>query len=173
MQTTGITRRIDELGRIVIPKELRKNLHIKNGEMLEIFLNSQNEIILKKFSRVKKDYPIIEAFLKSISKKIGCEIFFSDLSNIIISTNEKYKGELLSDNFEDIVSSKNINFSNLKSLNITENYKIEKPFDVYLISPEGDLLGFIIYKYLRELTKEEKDFIKFSSEFIEKFLEES
>ena len=39
MKTTGITRRIDELGRIVIPKEIRKNMHLKPGELLEIFLN--------------------------------------------------------------------------------------------------------------------------------------
>ncbi len=172
MQNTGITRRIDELGRIVIPKELRKNLHIKNGEMLEIFLNSKDEIILKKYSRIKNDYPLIEPFLKSISNKLSCEIFFTDLSNIIISTDEKYNNDLLSDNFEDIVSSKKMSFSNLKNLDITENYKIEKPFDVYLLSPGGDLFGFIIYKYNKEISKEEKELVKFLSDFIEKFLEE-
>ena len=39
MKTTGITRRIDELGRIVIPKEIRKNMHLKAGELIEIILN--------------------------------------------------------------------------------------------------------------------------------------
>ena len=49
MKSTGITRRIDDLGRIVIPKEIRKNLKIKENEVLEIFINN-DEIILKKFS---------------------------------------------------------------------------------------------------------------------------
>ena len=48
MKTTGITRRIDELGRIVIPKEIRKNMHLKPGELLEIFLNDSETITLKK-----------------------------------------------------------------------------------------------------------------------------
>ena len=50
MKTTGIIRRIDELGRIVIPKEIRKNLRIKNGESLEIYLENDS-IILKKYSQ--------------------------------------------------------------------------------------------------------------------------
>ena len=49
MKTTGIIRRIDDLGRIVIPKELRKTLRIKTGESLEIFVEG-DDIILKKYS---------------------------------------------------------------------------------------------------------------------------
>ena len=48
MKTTGIVRRIDELGRIVIPKEMRKNLRIKTGDNLEIMVNDDT-IVLKKF----------------------------------------------------------------------------------------------------------------------------
>ena len=77
MKTTGVIRRIDELGRIVIPKEIRKNLRIKNGDSLEIFLESDN-IILKKYSQletienVSVDY--VEAFnsiIKHNNKTIG------------------------------------------------------------------------------------------------------
>ena len=50
MKTTGVIRRIDELGRIVIPKEIRKSLRIKNGESLEVYLDGDS-IILKKFSQ--------------------------------------------------------------------------------------------------------------------------
>ena len=49
MKTTGIIRRIDDLGRIVIPKELRRNLRIQNGDSLEIFVDL-NSIVLKKYS---------------------------------------------------------------------------------------------------------------------------
>ena len=48
MRATGIVRRIDDLGRVVIPKEIRKTLRIKDGESVEIFLNSDN-IVLKKY----------------------------------------------------------------------------------------------------------------------------
>ena len=61
MKTTGVIRRIDELGRIVIPKEIRKNLRIKDGENIEIFIEGEN-IILKKHSMLDK--------IKEDSKKI-------------------------------------------------------------------------------------------------------
>ena len=63
MKATGIVRRIDELGRIVIPKELRRTFRIKEGTPLEIFIGEQGELILKKFS------PIIE--LNDIAKEIA------------------------------------------------------------------------------------------------------
>ena len=49
MKATGVVRRIDDLGRIVIPKEIRRNLRIRDGESMEIFVDS-NDIVLKKFS---------------------------------------------------------------------------------------------------------------------------
>lgn len=75
MKTTGIIRRIDELGRIVIPKEIRKNLRIKNGESLEIYLENDS-IILKKYSQIESlknvsiDY--VEAFNQIIKHNIYC-----------------------------------------------------------------------------------------------------
>ena len=52
MSTTGIIRRIDELGRIDIPKEIRKNLRIKNGDNLEILVDGEN-ITLRKYSQIE------------------------------------------------------------------------------------------------------------------------
>ena len=50
MKATGIVRRIDDLGRVVIPKEIRRTLRIKEGDPLEIFTDREGEIILKKYS---------------------------------------------------------------------------------------------------------------------------
>lgn len=52
MKATGVVRRVDDLGRIVIPKEIRRNLRIRDGESLEIFVDN-NDIVLKKFSIMK------------------------------------------------------------------------------------------------------------------------
>ena len=49
MKATGVVRRIDDLGRIVIPKEIRKTLRIKEGDPLEIFTDKEGEVILKKY----------------------------------------------------------------------------------------------------------------------------
>ena len=73
MKTTGITRRIDDLGRIVIPKEIRKNLHLKTGELLEIFIDDLDSIILKKHSVINRKDDFIEQLrLVSLAFVISC-----------------------------------------------------------------------------------------------------
>ena len=52
MKATGIVRRIDELGRIVVPKEIRRTLRIREGDPLEVYTDREGEIILKKYSPV-------------------------------------------------------------------------------------------------------------------------
>ena len=52
MKATGIVRRIDDLGRIVIPKEIRRTLRIREGDPLEIFTGNDGEVILKKYSPI-------------------------------------------------------------------------------------------------------------------------
>lgn len=61
MLTTGIVRRIDELGRIVIPKEVRRTLRIKEGDPLEIFTTREGEIVLKAFKPLAFD-DVVEMF---------------------------------------------------------------------------------------------------------------
>lgn len=50
MKATGIVRRIDDLGRVVIPKEIRRTMRIREGDPLEIFTNNDGEVIFKKYS---------------------------------------------------------------------------------------------------------------------------
>ena len=52
MKATGIVRRIDDLGRVVVPKEIRRTLRIREGDPLEIFTDREGEIILKKYSPI-------------------------------------------------------------------------------------------------------------------------
>lgn len=89
MALSGITRRIDELGRLVIPKEMRYNLGIRDGEPLEISVND-GSIIIKKFSQVEN--------IKNISENL-CEII-SDICNVLV---------IITDREKIIASSKSIN----------------------------------------------------------------
>lgn len=50
MKNTGITRKIDKLGRIVIPKELRDNLNLQSNDMMEIYINDNNDIVIRKYN---------------------------------------------------------------------------------------------------------------------------
>ena len=90
MKTTGVIRRIDELGRIVIPKEIRKNLRIKNGDSLEIFLESDN-IILKKYSPIGELGQMAESFAETASSVLGLPVLVSDTDRFVAASGIRQK----------------------------------------------------------------------------------
>lgn len=83
MKATGIVRRIDELGRIVVPKELRKNLRIKEGDSIEIFTGSDGEVILKKYSPIGELSDFAQEYVEVASKILGCPVCVTDKEQII------------------------------------------------------------------------------------------
>ena len=62
----GMVRKVDELGRVVIPKEMRRILNIKTGSSIEMFINDQNQVVLKKFSELENVNSFIETLVKTI-----------------------------------------------------------------------------------------------------------
>ncbi len=83
MKATGIVRRIDDLGRVVIPKEIRRNMRIRNGDPLEIFIESSGEIILKKYSPIGQLSDMAREYAESISETLLLPVLVSDRDNII------------------------------------------------------------------------------------------
>ena len=71
MKATGIVRRIDDLGRVVIPKEIRRTLRIKEGTPLEIFTDREGEIILKKYSPIGELSVFAKEYAESLSQSTG------------------------------------------------------------------------------------------------------
>lgn len=69
MKATGIVRRIDDLGRIVIPKEIRRNLNIREGAPLEIFVDPTGELVLKKYSPMKELADFAQDYVESLHAK--------------------------------------------------------------------------------------------------------
>ena len=81
MKATGIVRRIDELGRVVIPKEIRRSLRIHEGDPLEIFIDSaENTLCLKKYSYAENEFkPYITALLNTLrTKGVVCGVYDVD-----------------------------------------------------------------------------------------------
>ena len=71
MKATGIVRRIDDLGRIVVPKEIRKVLRIREGDPLEIFTGKEGEIVLKKYSPMADLTAFAQQYVEAISQSLG------------------------------------------------------------------------------------------------------
>ncbi len=83
MKATGIVRRIDDLGRVVIPKEIRRTMRIRDGEPLEIYTSREGEVIFKKYSPLGEFAAQAESFAQAISKAAGMTVIISDRDAII------------------------------------------------------------------------------------------
>lgn len=161
MKKTGITRRIDELGRIVIPKEIRKNLHIKCGEFMDIYIDENDVISLKKHSFIDENNRFLSNFVNFLSKKISCNVFLTDQNKVLYSNKEE---------LNNIDLNKYIDLNQNKTkLKLTDNYEINNEYDIYSLRPNGDLIGYLIIEYTQN--KCEDDLIKFSTAFLEKHFE--
>ena len=83
MKATGIVRRIDDLGRIVIPKEIRRTLRIREGDPLEIYVDREGEVILKKYSPVSELGDFAKEYADSLYEAIGHIILIADRDSIV------------------------------------------------------------------------------------------
>ena len=72
MKATGIVRRIDDLGRVVVPKEIRRTLRIREGDPLEIFTDREGEIVLKKYSPIGELSALAGNYVQSLSQSLRC-----------------------------------------------------------------------------------------------------
>jgi AbrB family transcriptional regulator (stage V sporulation protein T) len=90
MKATGIVRRIDDLGRVVVPKEIRKTLHIREGDPLEIFTDREGEIILKKYSPIGELGGFARQYADALAQNTGHLVSITDRDNhIAVSGNGK------------------------------------------------------------------------------------
>ncbi|MFZ5639762.1 MAG: stage V sporulation protein T [Bacillota bacterium] len=83
MKATGIVRRIDDLGRVVIPKEIRRTLRIREGDPLEIFVDREGEVILKKYSPIGELGDFAKEYADSLYEAIGHIACIADRDTII------------------------------------------------------------------------------------------
>lgn len=83
MKATGIVRRIDDLGRVVIPKEIRRTLRIREGDPLEIFTDTNGEVIFKKYSPIGELSSFAEQYAEVLSKIAKQPILISDSDHIV------------------------------------------------------------------------------------------
>ena len=82
MKATGIVRRIDDLGRVVVPKEIRRTLRIREGDPLEIFTDKEGEIILKKYSPIGELSAFAKQYAESLSQMLGCLAGICDMDQV-------------------------------------------------------------------------------------------
>ncbi|HIS44519.1 MAG TPA: AbrB/MazE/SpoVT family DNA-binding domain-containing protein [Candidatus Scatomorpha merdigallinarum] len=150
MKATGIVRRIDDLGRVVIPKEIRRTLRIREGDPLEIFTDKDGEVIFKKYSPIGELSDFAAQICDSLHRSTDSLAAVCDRDSVI-AVSGGGKRELLSKRvspeLEQLMEARRIyrHQSGTPELPITEN---DGPFSVAVAAPvvsEGDLMGCIIF----------------------------
>lgn len=91
MKATGIVRRIDDLGRVVIPKEIRRTMRIREGEPLEIFVDREGEVILKKYSPIGELSEFAQEYADALAGETGHAVFVLDRDVIIAVSGVSHK----------------------------------------------------------------------------------
>jgi AbrB family transcriptional regulator (stage V sporulation protein T) len=86
MKATGIVRRIDDLGRVVIPKEIRRTLRIREGDPLEIFTAADGEVIFKKYSPIGEFTEFAHQYAEVLNRATGMTVFISDRDHVIAAS---------------------------------------------------------------------------------------
>jgi len=150
MKATGIIRRIDDLGRIVIPKEIRKSLKIKEGDMLEIYVQDSGVIMLEKYEPMDSLLKLAEQYVEVIADITGYTVC-ATTDNYIISvagtSKKEYFRKDLSNDIVEILNER-ITWSNKKDKNISIIKGDDKnKYTVQIIVPiidNGDVIGSII-----------------------------
>lgn len=97
MKATGIVRRIDDLGRVVIPKEIRRTLRLREGTPLEIFTDREGEIILKKYSPMVELAAFAVQYAEAMAQSTGLMVCIADRDQIIAVSGGTKEGILPED----------------------------------------------------------------------------
>lgn len=175
MKATGVVRRIDDLGRIVIPKEIRRSLRIREGDSLEIYADNNEAIVLKKYSPVESIDSFVVQLVESIHSSSKKEIIIVDAEKVIAAAGGFRKdivGKKIDMRLDEKLQRRNIQtFEPYENLEVTENLVIKtaailKPIIVY-----GDVIGGVIVIGKESVSEIEKVMVESASTFITKYLE--
>ena len=103
MKATGIVRRIDDLGRIVVPKEIRRTLRIREGDPLEIFTSREGEIMLKKYSPIGELGEVAGSYAEALAQAADALVCITDRDYLVAAAGggkKELEGEHLSPEVE-------------------------------------------------------------------------
>ncbi len=154
MKATGIVRRIDDLGRVVIPKEIRRTLRIREGDPLEIFTDREGEVILKKYSPIGELNEFAQEYAESLNESVGHIALIADRDAIISvagASKKEYVDKKVSPALEKVMEEKKVvNLSKQdgsKLISVINEEDGEGKYTAQVIAPVislGDPIGAVV-----------------------------
>lgn len=147
MKATGIVRRIDDLGRVVIPKEIRRTLRIREGDPLEIFTNNEGEVIFKKYSSIGEINEAANSAAEVIYKLGGAPVVVFDRDHVVAvagTSKKEYSERRVSAELEDLIESRSTYIKNGDKFMPIEG--VSKPaLAITPIISSGDVTGAVAF----------------------------
>ena len=150
MKATGIVRRIDDLGRIVIPKEIRRTMRIHEGDPLEIFTESNGTVIFKKYSPIGELGEFAAQYAESLSKSTGVPACITDKDSIIAVSGipkKELREKKVSGDLERIMQTRSMYMANPGSKSVQIADGTDK-YEAGVVAPilfEGDSIGTVVF----------------------------
>ena len=177
MKATGIVRRIDDLGRVVVPKEIRRTLRLREGTPLEIFTDREGEIILKKYSPLGNIMEFYKSYVNSIYEAILENIMIVDRDKVVAVAGDlkkKYLDKSISSKLDNIIEQREVVLEpKLRDFNFIEDKKETASYAISPIIVSGDAIGaVIIFSLNNNLGEFEEKTVSIAAKFLEKYIEE-
>ncbi len=151
MKATGIVRRIDDLGRVVVPKEIRRTLRIREGDPLEIFTDREGEIILKKYSPIGELGLFAKQYAESLAQTMGHMVCITDRDSVIATAGgakKDYYGKPISSQLEQLIQEReSIQATSGERRFVPVTQEVMEGITAETICPvisEGDAIGSVI-----------------------------
>ena len=150
MKATGIVRRIDDLGRVVIPKEIRRTMRIREGDPLEIYTSRDGEVIFKKYSLMGGLDEFAAQFCETLSKSTGVPAAVTDRDTVIAVAGggkRELLGKRMSGELEQIMEDRKIyqHQPGEREVFVTDTGDAYKAAVAAPIIAEGDVLGLVLF----------------------------
>lgn len=149
MKATGIVRRIDDLGRVVIPKEIRRTMRIREGDPLEIYTEIDGEVIFKKYSPIGEITDFATQICETLNSTTGHMVAVSDRDTIIAVSGAPRKDLLerrISSELEQLLEGRKL-YEKTTDEALTAADNVEK-YTIAIASPilsEGDVMGGVLF----------------------------
>jgi AbrB family transcriptional regulator (stage V sporulation protein T) len=148
MKATGIVRRIDDLGRVVIPKEIRRTMRIREGDPLEIFTDRDGEVIFKKYSPIGELNAFAAQYAETLYRTCDLMVVICDRDSVISSagvSKKEYTDKSLSDELERIIESRSlyVHRAGAEGMPVIADGTSHRVACAMPIISEGDIVGCV------------------------------
>ena len=161
MKATGIVRRIDDLGRVVIPKEIRRTMRIREGDPLEIYTDRDGEVIFKKYSPISELQTFAGEYADTLQKTAGTPVFVCDRDVVIAvagASKREYLDRKISAELDEIIENRGLYIKGHAGQTIPiitdgGNHYVNCAMPIL---SEGDIIGCVVSGWQKEQSTKDK-----------------